>query len=70
MSDETPITGADVDKAVASQESDPDQAWKVLSLVNDWVRYTDAKTAVALNIGITWVEPIRHPAAHAAIPAR
>lgn len=27
---------------------DPDQAWKVLSVTNDWIRHADAKTGVTL----------------------
>lgn len=29
-------------------EPDPDQAWKALSLVNDWIKHADAKSGVSL----------------------
>ena len=34
--------------APAEPRSDPDQAWKALGLVNDWIRHAEAKTAATL----------------------
>lgn len=34
--------------AHAAPHPDPDQAWKALGLVNDWIRHAEAKTAAAL----------------------
>ncbi len=42
------------EQAPAPEESDPDQAWMVLKLVNQWVQYADAKTAVTFTFaGVT-----------------
>ena len=43
-----------VEQTPAPEESDPDQAWNVLKLVNEWVRYADAKVAVTFTFaGVT-----------------
>lgn len=49
-------TGSDKDaglgQAVGGQSApSPDQAWKLLSIVNEWVRYADTKTGVTLAFG-------------------
>lgn len=38
----TPPSGPD------GRDPDPDQAWKALSLVNDWIRHAEAKTTATL----------------------
>ena len=35
-------------KGVVPPEPDPDHAWKLLSLVNEWIRHSDAKAGVTL----------------------
>jgi hypothetical protein len=43
-----------VKQTPAAEDSDPDQAWMVLKLVNEWVRYADAKIAITFTfIGVT-----------------
>jgi hypothetical protein len=42
------------EKIGASEETDPEQAWMVLKLVNEWVRYADAKIAITFTFaGVT-----------------
>ena len=54
MAEENPITDEKVEQATAPEESDPDQAWMVLKLVNQWVQYADAKIAVTFTFaGVT-----------------
>lgn len=43
-STENPVGAADTRPAAA----DPDHAWKALSLVNEWIRHSDAKAGVTL----------------------
>ena len=36
------------------EAADPDQAWKALSLVNDWIKHAEAKTGATLAVaGVT-----------------
>ena len=54
MADQSPITDENGKQSPAAEDSDPDQAWMVLKLVNEWVRYADAKIAVTFTfIGVT-----------------
>lgn len=40
---------AEDDPAPETDPPDPDQAWKALSLVNDWIRHAEAKTGASLT---------------------
>ena len=54
VADQSPITDKKVKQTPAAEDSDPDQAWMVLKLVNEWVRYADAKIAITFTfIGVT-----------------
>ena len=46
--------GPEPDHVTRSQQADPDQAWKALTLVNDWVKHAEAKTGASLAVaGVT-----------------
>jgi len=44
------VEGDSLDKALPEPEADPDpdQAWKALTLVNDWIKHAEAKTGISL----------------------
>jgi len=45
----TPVSSSPEPEPESPTRPDPDQAWKALSLVNDWLRHAEAKLGVALT---------------------
>jgi hypothetical protein len=68
LTDEAPVR---LDAAVADTtppKPDPDQAWKALSLVNDWIKHADTKIAATLAAAAACAVALFNLVSHEAKP--